>query len=124
VVPAVTAVDAREAIATRPPGASPGALREGAAWEGPLGAALLLGGDAAGAVAPLEKAAAACNTMLEPIAQTRALARLGAAREATGDKSGACKAYSAVLARWGSAKPRSVTADEARARVRALGCGM
>jgi serine/threonine-protein kinase len=60
--------------------------------------------------------------MLQPMAHTRALAHLGMAREATGDKDGACRAYASVLARWGSAKPRSVTADEVRAKARALDC--
>jgi serine/threonine-protein kinase len=47
---------------------------------------------------------------------------LGQALEQTGDRDGACVQYAAVLARWGSAKPRSVTADKARARARAIGC--
>jgi len=47
---------------------------------------------------------------------------LGKAREATGDKAGACAAYAVVLRRWGHATPRSVTADEARAHARRVGC--
>jgi serine/threonine-protein kinase len=47
---------------------------------------------------------------------------LGLAREQKGDKDGACAAYAKVLAPWGKARPRSVTADQARARARALGC--
>jgi eukaryotic-like serine/threonine-protein kinase len=47
---------------------------------------------------------------------------LGLALEQKGDKSGACNAYAAVLKRWGHAKPRSVTAEKARDRARALGC--
>jgi serine/threonine-protein kinase len=48
---------------------------------------------------------------------------LGMALEATGDTRGACSAYDEVLRRWGNAKPRSVTADAARARRKALACG-
>jgi hypothetical protein len=48
---------------------------------------------------------------------------LGEALEQTGDKAGACEAYGVVLDRWDHAKPRSVTVDKARARVKALGCG-
>jgi serine/threonine-protein kinase len=47
---------------------------------------------------------------------------LGQALEATGDATGACGAYRKVLARWGNAKPKSVTADKARARSKALRC--
>jgi eukaryotic-like serine/threonine-protein kinase len=47
---------------------------------------------------------------------------LGQALEQKGDKEGACSAYTAVVDRWGDGKPRSVTADKAKARIRALGC--
>jgi serine/threonine protein kinase len=45
---------------------------------------------------------------------------LGLSREKTGDLPGAKQAYDRVLARWGNAKPRSVTADAARAGVARL----
>ncbi|MFO0756881.1 MAG: protein kinase [Byssovorax sp.] len=44
---------------------------------------------------------------------------LAKALEGTGDRAAACAIYEKILAHWGNAKPRSVTADEARARVRA-----
>jgi serine/threonine-protein kinase len=47
---------------------------------------------------------------------------LGELDEQRGDRAGACGHYGRVLDRWGHAKPRSVTADEARARVKAIGC--
>jgi len=43
--------------------------------------------------------------------------------EEAGDKASACRHYGIILDRWGHAKPRSVTADEARAHVAKLGCG-
>ena len=46
----------------------------------------------------------------------------GRAFEAAGDARSACAAYARVLHRWGSAKPRLMTADAARERSRALGC--
>jgi serine/threonine-protein kinase len=49
---------------------------------------------------------------------------LGQALEQTGDSSGACAAYQVVLDHWGKARPRSITAAKARARVKALGCGV
>lgn len=48
-------------------------------------------------------------------------AMLGAAREATGDKSGACEAYGRVLKRWGPAK-QSETAKDVAKRAKKLGC--
>jgi serine/threonine-protein kinase len=42
--------------------------------------------------------------------------------EQDGNKPSACAHYAKILERWGHAKPRSVTADEARARSKALAC--
>lgn len=47
---------------------------------------------------------------------------LGEAREKKGDTAAACAAYARVLERWGHAKPKSVTADEAKRRIKALHC--
>jgi hypothetical protein len=47
---------------------------------------------------------------------------LGQLLEQKTDRDGACAQYAAVLARWGHAKPRSVTAEKARSRSKALGC--
>ncbi len=47
---------------------------------------------------------------------------LGQALEQKRDTAGACAAYKVVLDRWGNAKPRSVTADKVKERVKALGC--
>jgi serine/threonine-protein kinase len=52
----------------------------------------------------------------------RARRLLGQILEQKGDRDGACSAYAAILSRWGSARPRSVTADAARDRSKALGC--
>jgi serine/threonine-protein kinase len=86
------------------------------------GRAHLLAGEAREARALLDRGTRACVLLDEPIAMTRALLDLGAAAEATGDRDAACRAYAAVLARWGRARPRSVTADAARARSQALRC--
>jgi serine/threonine-protein kinase len=61
-------------------------------------------------------------TIEDPPWHVFAAMHLAEAREASGDGVGACEAYRTVLDRWGSAKPRSTTAEAARARVRALGC--
>ena len=87
-----------------------------------IGRTLLLAGKTEEAVGYLRKAAHACMPLSAPVRYVRANLFLGQALEATGDKAGACKAYDVVLARWGKAKPRSVTAEEARRRSKALGC--
>jgi len=87
------------------------------------GKVYLLANKPAEALPRLERGANVCSALDEPILQTQAQQDLGVAREAAGNKPGACAAYRVVLARWGDARPRSVTAEKARARVKALGCG-
>jgi serine/threonine-protein kinase len=90
--------------------------------QGHVGHAYLLAGRAGDAVAPLRAGASSCTVLGDNLANTRAWHDLGAALETTGDNAGACQAYGVVLARWGHARPRSVTAEDARVRSKALGC--
>ena len=68
------------------------------------------------------RAARMCSALDEPFLHVRAELLLGRTLEAAGEKQGACGAYAEVLKHWGEAKPKSVTADAARERSRALGC--
>lgn len=86
-----------------------------------IGHILLLAGKPHEAIAPLAKATTACNWLEWPIAHTKALVDLGQAREADGDRDGACDAYTRVLARWATTD-KSITRDLARTRARALQC--
>ena len=90
-----------------------------------LGRVELLAGQVAQAITPLRQGAASCTVLGEPIGNTRAYHDLGVALE-TGarreDRAAACQAYGVVLSRWGHARPWSVTAEDARARFKALGC--
>jgi hypothetical protein len=54
--------------------------------------------------------------MADPMTWMSAQLELGQALEAKGDRPGARAAYERVLERWGKAKPRSLTAERARAR--------
>jgi serine/threonine protein kinase len=81
-----------------------------------------LAGRAEEAVPYLQKTVNSCYALLLPFIHTRASYHLGQALEATGDTAGACSAYATVLARWGNAKPESVTAGKARERSRQLRC--
>jgi serine/threonine-protein kinase len=87
-----------------------------------VGRTYLLAGRAAEALPALRRAAASCYGLRFPVEQVRAVRDLGAALAATGDRDGACAAYGRVVAQWGRATPRSVTAEDARARMTALGC--
>jgi serine/threonine-protein kinase len=87
-----------------------------------VGKALALTGDVERGLPLLESAGHACDFVEESIERVQGLYWLGFAREKKGDAAGACEAYGRVLGYWGHAKPRSVTADKARARMKVLGC--
>jgi eukaryotic-like serine/threonine-protein kinase len=82
----------------------------------------LLAGRVDRALPPLEDAAANCRAFEDPFEALQLQRYLAEAREAKGDTAGACAAWQRVIDRWGAAKPRSVTAERARERRRALGC--
>jgi eukaryotic-like serine/threonine-protein kinase len=87
-----------------------------------VGKTYLLAGRVDEAIAVLARTAGSCLALELPVAHTHASLWLGKAREAKHDTAGACQAYGLVLSRWGKAVPRSISADEARARSKALGC--
>jgi serine/threonine-protein kinase len=86
------------------------------------GRVLFLAGRIAEAVPFLRLATATCSALEVPVEHTHASLHLAQALEKSGDVAGACSGYATVVERWGSAKPRSVSADVARTRRRALGC--
>ncbi|HVK68331.1 MAG TPA: protein kinase [Polyangium sp.] len=86
------------------------------------GVTFLLGGRLDEAKRWLMQAAGSCSALSFPMAHTRAHLWLGQALEASGDTRSACASYRTVLDRWGRARPKSVTADEARERSTRLGC--
>ena len=87
-----------------------------------VGRTYLLAGRVSEALDWIERATHKCLVLHYPIDHIRSYLLLGQAREAAGDKPGACVSYQMVLDRWGQAKPRSVTAERARARIQALDC--
>ncbi len=89
---------------------------------GHVGHALLLAGEAAQAIPLLERAASSC-TGPGDVERYGRLLELGDAYAAAGRTQDACARYAAVLERWGNAKPRSVSADHARAAAKGLACG-
>jgi hypothetical protein len=99
-------------LAGRTPRLSGGGLDDEIGYQ--LARARELAGDLDGAIGAAEPVVRTC--FWDGTRNLRAALILGRAREAKGDTAGACEAYARVLSRWGSAKPRSVTADAARAR--------
>jgi serine/threonine-protein kinase len=116
------AAEAREALAAEAAYGSFPPFRPRTLAGAHVGHALLLAGRTDEAITRLEEATRSCRALDHPVLHTRAHDWLGLAREARGDLAGACAAYAVVIARWGHADPRSVTADHARARMSALGC--
>ncbi|AUX22570.1 uncharacterized protein SOCEGT47_030740 [Sorangium cellulosum] len=88
-----------------------------------IGAVYHLAGMPHHAIYALRRAVTTCDGLGWPVRYVRSFWFLGQALEQTRDVPGACEAYASVIARWGSAAPRSVTAERARARMTALGCG-
>jgi serine/threonine-protein kinase len=120
--PAESAEDAAEAIAARPEDLrAPNRIDMPLADLG-IGVVAFLAGRLDEALPALDAAARTCTSFREPFTSVWAHDWLAQAREAKGDQPGACRAYADVLSRWGNAKPRSITAEHARARIRALGC--
>jgi serine/threonine-protein kinase len=110
--------EALAALASRPPLAQlPNGFRADV-----VGHVSALAGRLDEAAPLLAQAAADCMVLEHPFVAVRAQLELGRIDEQRGDAPSACGHYATVLRRWGHAKPRSVTADEARDRSRKLGC--
>ncbi len=130
-LPALTAAEAKAAIEALPENA-PRAVPSFGGWgfsgrvgspDASAGHVYLLAGQLDDAIVHLRRAADACDVYDSTLDHVRASLDLGRALEEKGDRDGACAAYRSVLARWGQAKPRSVTADAARERTAHLRCG-
>ena len=119
---AETSAQAQEALAAMPEYAPIPPFVPYMLADAELGRVHLLTGDRQRATAELRQATKSCGAYEDPFGHTRAFDYLGSALEASGDTAGACEAFSVVLKRWGQPGTRSVTADHARDRVRALHC--
>ncbi|WP_437531136.1 protein kinase [Sorangium sp. So ce726] len=116
-----TAADAAEAFKTMP--LDQPLPSESGRWlllDLRIGKVYALAGKGQEAIGPLTRVARSCAALADPFSITEARLYLGMALEATGDLRGAAAAYEAVLERWGKARPRSISAEQARARLGAL----
>ncbi len=93
-------------------------------FEEAMGRTYRLAGKLDQAIETLRRVNRECNAIevINGLFSTRAANELGLALEAKGDRAGACDAYRQVVARWGSALPASLSARQARERLKALGC--
>ncbi len=116
--------DAREAITARasmPPLTA--APARDPSFDTVVGEVYVAAGDPKSALPSLRRATLSCAAADEPFHFVRAFVTLGRASESLGDRDGACAAYAQVLARWGGARPLPISAESARRRLVALGCG-
>ena len=121
--PVQTAAEAQEALAALPAfGAVPPWIPNGDVPRLGVGRTFWLAGRDAEGARYIAAAAHGCDAITHPVGWVRANGWLGDVRAKEGDVAAACEAYQVVLAHWGHARPRSVTADHARERSRALGC--
>jgi serine/threonine protein kinase len=91
-----------------------------AGFEADVGKTYALASDFKEAVPALKRVTGACIALGAPVAQTRSFYYLGMALETQGDIEGAKAAYQTVVDRWGDAKPRSRTAEDAKKRLKQL----
>jgi len=112
---------AREAMAAMPKDGVPPVYPRATPDEG-LGRMYLLLDQPAEARRILARWAHGCDGLSYPISYVRSRIWLGEALERMGERDGACKEYASVIERWGHAKPRSVSAENARAHARKLDC--
>lgn len=85
------------------------------------GRVFMLAGRYAESLPFFEQGLRVCTVDDASLWHTQTIAQMGIAREATGDKPGACKAYEQVLSRWGKSK-QSVTVKDVRRRAKKIGC--
>jgi len=119
---AETKDEAREAVDKLPSFEPLPPARDVALSDGYAGKALFLAGRPVEALPALRRGAASCLVLDFPVDHERTTLALGQALESAKDVDGACLAYRTIVDRWGAARPRSVTAERARERQRALAC--
>ncbi len=116
-VPARTEDEAKLALGREADGAGPALPQEGAVT-GRVAALAKV----PGAGRTLAAAMSSCDAFRAPFERTEGAYFVGQEAEATGQVAAACTAYRALVAKWGSATPQSMTARKARARIGALRC--
>ncbi|MCA9585755.1 MAG: protein kinase [Myxococcales bacterium] len=116
---AETRAEALEALGHAPE-TPPEQGRRGQSFAFDLGKAELLAGQTDKALGHLTQSVSGCPSLADAMIHTRARLYLGRALEASGDRAGARREYQRVIALWGKATPRSITAREAEDRLKRL----
>jgi tetratricopeptide (TPR) repeat protein len=117
-----TAEEANEALAALPAWGGLPPFPQYTAANYSLGRMYLLAGRRDEALRYLKLAAKSCSPFEIPFEFVRSHLSLGIALADSGDKAGACDELAEVVKRWGNAKPKSVSAIDAKKRASALGC--
>lgn len=112
---------ARTASAAAAAAASPIGAHEAGSTLYLRGRALALAGRRSDAIRELRAALGRCDRLTWALDVPRARRLLAQLLEESGDRAGAVAEYRAVAEAWGQARPRSITAERARERLRALG---
>jgi eukaryotic-like serine/threonine-protein kinase len=116
-----TAEDAERALAAAPrfgmPMFTPYTLGDGF-----IGTVYQRAGRTAEALPYLQRAARSCMALETPFEHTQVQLVLAEALASLGRRDEACAPLGVVLARWGHARPRSITAERAGALAQQLGC--
>jgi serine/threonine-protein kinase len=122
-VSARSAADATDALARLPQlSPLPDPLLRTVEIDDAIGVVYLRAGRAGEALPYLKRAGGSCFALDWPIPHRTSLLHLGEALETTGDRAGACSAYTRLVSLWGHARPRSTSAEAARAAVARLRC--
>jgi eukaryotic-like serine/threonine-protein kinase len=114
--------EAVEALAARPDH-DRATIFDGA-MDASLGRTLALAGREDEALSYLARAHGRCDRLGAIVSAMRSDLLYGDLLAKRGDRASACNAYRSILVRWGDARPRSVTADQARSKSGALGCAV
>jgi eukaryotic-like serine/threonine-protein kinase len=115
-----TPEEATEALGHMPTSPPPPAGGRTLDFDACFGKTLLLAKQYDRAIDPLRRVAHSCGALSVPFHYMQSQINLGLALESSGDKEGAKVFYRMVVDLWGKARPRSVTAEAAQARLLAL----
>jgi eukaryotic-like serine/threonine-protein kinase len=116
-----TAADAAHALAAAPRFGMP-AFTPYTLGDAFIGTVYHRAGHTAEALPYLQRAARSCMALETPFEHTQVQLVLAEALAALGRRDQACGPLGVVQARWGHARPRSITADRAAALAHQLGC--
>jgi hypothetical protein len=119
---AETDAEVAEAMSALPAAGPPKTYYRHAERAGDVGRILLVAGKTDEGLRILEIGARSCLELLYPVRHAHAGLWLADAYTRKSRKADACAVYGKLVTKWKDAKPRSITVDAARLRMKQLGC--